>query len=206
MRIKTAADCGQRHMDSKGRADMKTRLAIYDLDGTLFNTSDVNYHAYNQALEEQGYSMDYELYCRKYNGRHYKVFLPEILYGEEELIEAVHRRKIALYHQFLDKARPNHHLIRMMKCMKQEYYLAMVTTASKSNTIEIVRQFDILEDFDLIITQEDVEHTKPHPEGFQKAMGFFGLKPEDTVIFEDSEVGLEAAGASGASVIRIVDF
>ena len=49
-------------------------------------------------------------------------------------------------------------------------------------------------------TQEDIHKPKPDPEGFLLAMEHFGVTPADSVIFEDSDVGIEAARASGAAV------
>ena len=60
--------------------------------------------------------------------------------------------------------------------------------------------------FELILCQEDVVKKKPDPEGFQKAIDYFGVRPEDTIIFEDSDVGIEAAMASGAKVMKVYGF
>lgn len=186
--------------------DGKEYLAVFDLDGTLFDTGAVNYHAYSGALEEKGYRLDYEYFCRECNGKHYTAFLPEILDGNTGIMEEVHRRKKELYHEFLDRARPNGHLLRMLKRMKPDYRLAVVTTASRGNTMEILGRFGIREEFDLVLTQEDISRTKPDPEGFIKAMEYFKIGPENTVVFEDSEIGIEAAMACGASVMKCEKF
>ena len=47
---------------------------------------------------------------------------------------------------------------------------------------------------------------KPDPEGFLKAIEYFDVNPEDTVIFEDSDVGIQAALASGSQVVQICQF
>ena len=54
------------------------KLIIVDLDGTLFDTKDVNYHAYKEAIAPYGYDMDYKYYCEFCNGRHYLDFLPQV--------------------------------------------------------------------------------------------------------------------------------
>ena len=56
---------------------------------------------------------------------------------------------------------------------------------------------------DLILSNEDVNVSKPHPEIYWKAMSFFGVLPEQTIIFEDSPVGLKSAHDSGAHLKRI---
>ena len=61
----------------------KQKLAIFDLDGTLFDTKDVNYSAYQEAIKCCGFSaeIDYGFYCSYCNGNHYKDFLPVIIPG-----------------------------------------------------------------------------------------------------------------------------
>ena len=56
---------------------------------------------------------------------------------------------------------------------------------------------------DLIISNEDVKNSKPHPEMYWKAMSMMGVLPEETLIVEDSPPGLLAAARSRAQVLRV---
>ena len=183
----------------------KEYLALFDLDGTLFNTSDVNYYAYKDALSPFGVELDRDYFVSKCNGRHYTEFLPSIM-GSDEHIEEVHRAKKTTYVNNLDKAKENKHLFKMIEGMKSEYHLAVVTTASRHNTLDILRYFGYEETFEYMITQEDITRVKPDPEGFLKAMQYFGIDSEHTVIFEDSDVGIQAAKATGATVMVVGKF
>lgn len=182
---------------------MKSKfLAIFDLDGTLFDTKDVNYHAYAQALKEYGYALDYSYFCEFCNGRHYTEFLPKVSSSDKTIMSGIHEMKKELYPTYLDKARPNKHLFRILESMTG-YYKSVVTTASKANCHQILEYFGKKDCFELILTQEDFMKIKPDPEGFLLAMRYFGITHENTVIFEDSEVGIEAALRSGASVFAV---
>lgn len=90
--------------------------------------------------------------------------------------------------------------------MKGEYKIALVTTASKKNTMEILNYTKKANLFDRVITSEDIINPKPDPEGFNLAIKEFEVKPEDIVIFEDSEVGIQAAKKTGASIFIINKF
>ena len=81
---------------------MKTRLALFDLDGTLYDTRRVNFLSYQKALEQFGYTMDYEYFANQCNGRHYKTFLPEIMQSETHM-EEVHELKKKYYGDFLSE-------------------------------------------------------------------------------------------------------
>ncbi len=179
------------------------KLAMIDLDGTLFDTNEVNYYAYKEALQEKGFDLDYLFYKEECNGRHYKVFLPDLVNNDEEIIEYVHNRKKNLYKKYLDKAIPNSHLFNILESLKDTYKIALVTTASKKNTYDILDYFQKTELFDLILTHDDIKNSKPNPEGFLKALHYFQVKPSDALVFEDSKVGIEAALKIGCSVFKI---
>lgn len=175
-------------------------LVIVDLDGTLFDTREVNFRAYSEAIKPYGYTIEYDYYCEFCNGRHYLDFLPQITTDDREILKAIHDKKKKEYQNFLQYVRLNERLVSMLKLLKQENKIALVTTASKGNTYDILTRFDLVNLFDLILTQEDIEKPKPDPEGFVKAMKHFSVEPKDCIIFEDSEVGIQAAEKTGATV------
>lgn len=185
---------------------MKNKLAIFDLDGTLFDTTEVNFFSYSQAMEKFNYELPYEYFLEKCYGKYYKEFLPEIIGNSEEVLEKIHNLKKELYAKNLDKAKINTHLFNIIDNIKEDYYVAICTTASKKNTIEILKEFKKLEKFDLILTNEEVKKKKPDPEGYCKVMEHFKITPENTMIFEDSSVGIEAARRSKANVFVVNKF
>lgn len=186
---------------------MKDKLAIFDLDGTLYNTDDVNYLSYRKALEEQGYTLNKNEYIQKCNGKNYKAYLPILIDNpSDKLIEEIHERKIILYNDYLDYAKENTLLFNIAECMRTEFYLALVTTASSACCKAILKHFKRENFFDLVLTGRDVKKAKPDPEGFLKAMEYFNTSSAQTVIFEDSEEGIQAGMSAGAQTIKIVKF
>lgn len=181
---------------------MKNKLAIFDMDGTLIDTCMVNYRSYKKALEEEGIELTWEYFRENCFGKGYKDYLPPLTGGDREVMERVHKRKIGLYKDYLDEARLNMVLIDFLRGMKDSYYMALVTTASKDNVFDELEHFGIKKDFDMVLTGEDIPKHKPDPQGFIMAMEGLGIPPERTVIFEDSKVGIEAAMLTGASVIK----
>lgn len=185
---------------------MKTKLAMFDLDGTLFDTRELNYLAYKSALEKFDFKLNKDYFYTKCNGRHYKVFLPDIMNNDITHIEDVHKFKKQFYADYLGKARKNEHLFNLISSIKNEYYVAVVTTASRKNCEEILDRFDVLDLFDLIITGEDVSEKKPSPEGYLKAMEYFGIDSANSLVFEDSYVGILAGERSGADVLVVKGY
>lgn len=185
--------------------DMKKKLCICDLDGTLFDTTLVNYRSYQEALAKHSIALDFDYFLDHCYGRHYKDFLPDLVNKDMQVVKDIQQaHKSELYHQNLKYAVPNEHLFDIIKSLKSTHLLAIVTMATRKNTQEVLQNFNYLELFDLLITQEDVKNSKPDPEGFLKAMAYFECTPENTLVFEDSAVGIAAVRQTGATLF-IVD-
>ena len=80
-------------------------------------------------------------------------------------------------------------------------YLILKGKLESKEVVELIKEL-----FEFIISAEDVKNKKPDPEGFIKAMDYFNIIPENTIIFEDSNVGIEAAIKSGANVLKVKKF
>lgn len=188
---------------------MKQKLAIFDLDGTLFDTTGVNYQAYKEAILRVcgTANLSYDTFRDECNGRKYKDFLSEILPSVSDAnIEAIHEEKKKLYKTYLKEARSNNGLFELIESIRQDYVTCLATTASRDNVLEILETYGRTGYFDLIITQEDVKMAKPDPEAFLLAMEKAKIGSDKTIIFEDSEVGLLAAFKSGATVFKAMNF
>ena len=189
--------------------NLKNKLAIFDLDGTLFNTKDVNYNAYQAAIKMTGIdaNINYNDFCNLYNGKNYKDFLPKIIPDIlEEQMKNIHNQKKEIYKKYLNKAKKNDMLFSIIKEIREEFYITIVTNASQKNVNNILENFSVKDLFDLLITQEDVKSPKPSPEGFIKAMNYFNISQENTIIFEDSEIGIQAAINSGANYVKVYGY
>ena len=189
--------------------NLKNKLAIFDLDGTLFDTKDVNYNAYQNAIKMVGIGaiIDYNDFCNLYNGKNYRDFLPKIIPNtSEEQMKNIHNLKKDIYINYLDKAKKNNLLFAVIQEMKKSFFISIVTNASKKNVDDILEKFSVKDLFDLLITQEDVKNPKPSAEGFIKAMDYFNISKENTIIFEDSKIGIQAAIESGANYVKVYGY
>lgn len=186
------------------------KLAAVDLDGTLIDTLKVNAESYRLALQEKNISFSDEEFRKICFGRHYLDFLPDLMgkTTSAEDIEYIHERKKEFYPSCVGYGKVNTALTDILSALRAtgEWNTAVVTTGSRKNAYDILNAFGCTDLFDLVVTSADVKKNKPDPEGYLKAMEYFGVSPENTLIFEDSGTGLTAAMASGARVFRIEKF
>lgn len=173
------------------------------MDGTLFDTVPANQAAYAGALAAYGVSIDIDYYAQHCNGRYYRDFLGELLGGDADKIDAVHDAKLAAYPALFHRIRENTALFSLLQTMRADYHTALVTSATRCSVEAILRYFHREDCFDLLLTNVEVPHKKPAPDGFLMAMAHFGVSPAETLIFEDSPEGIQAAQASGAPYLLV---
>jgi dTDP-glucose pyrophosphorylase len=80
---------------------------------------------------------------------------------------------------------------------------ACCSNSIRRSVLTMLSKLGLIEYMDLIISNEDVKNSKPHPEMYWKAMSMMGVLPEETLIVEDSPPGLLAASRSRANVLRV---
>ncbi|MFI3304441.1 MAG: HAD family phosphatase [Rikenellaceae bacterium] len=183
---------------------MQTRLLLIDFDGTLVDTRQANYRAYRDVLREIKIELDEKIYLREYFGMRCGEFLRRMGLTDSYEIDRLRRRKIEIYPQHFNTVRLNDWLWNFAQDFrKQGGKVWVVSTGQTINIRNVMSHLKMEDCFDGVFTGADVKNSKPSPECFLKAMAAEGCTPEETLIFEDSEVGLEAARASGAQYIKV---
>ena len=76
-------------------------------------------------------------------------------------------------------------------------HVALVTTSDREATETVLEALDLRSAFDLLVTADDVDRTKPDPEGYRRALDHFGVEPGAALTLEDSPSGVRAALAAG---------
>lgn len=183
---------------------MLLRLIIVDFDGTLADTRRANAAAYIEALSEAGYALGEEEYLKNYFGMRCPEFLRRLGFSDPEQIDRLRRRKIELYPRHFASVTLNELLWNFCRQFRVSGgRVWIVSTGQDANIRNAMDYLGLTGAVDGVLTASDIEHPKPAPDAFLKAMEMEGCTPEETLIFEDSQVGIEAARRSGAAYIRI---
>ena len=185
------------------------KLIIFDLDGVLVKTKEIHYNALNQSLKEIGdkYVITEAEHISIYDGLKTNQKL-ELLTKNKGLHSSAHdsvwNRKQELTIDYISKLQPDLDKIELLKELRNKgYKLAVASNSIRRSVLVILAKIGVIEYMDLIISNEDVKNSKPHPEMYWKTMSMMGALPEETLIVEDSPHGLLAASRSRASVLRV---
>jgi HAD superfamily hydrolase (TIGR01509 family) len=182
------------------------KLIIFDLDGVLVEAKQIHYEALNKALGEK-YSISWDEHLSIYDGLKTNQKL-DMLTKRKCLPNNTHKQiwnnKQKYTLEALSNLQPN---IQLQVCMDMlidsGYKLAVCSNSIRKTVLTVLSKFNIIDRFDLILSNEDVKNSKPHPEMYWKAMSMMECLPEETLIVEDSPYGLLAASRSKASVMRV---
>jgi HAD superfamily hydrolase (TIGR01509 family) len=182
------------------------KLIVFDLDGVLVEAKNIHFETFNKALGED-YAIEWNEHLSTYDGLKTNQKL-DMLTERKGLPAGEHKRiwndKQKYTLEALSKLEPNTQLrICMDTLIADGYKLAVCSNSIRKTVLTVLSKFDIIDCFDLIISNEDVKNSKPHPEMYWKAMSKIGVLPEETLIVEDSPFGLLAANRSKANVMRV---
>ena len=182
------------------------KFIIFDLDGVLVEAKNIHFEALNEALGSK-YEISWNEHLSKYDGLKTNQKL-EMLTQDKglptELYKQVWDEKQRLTLQKLKDLKSDTQLMVCMDLLVQHgYKLAVCSNSIRKTVLTVLSKLNIIENFDLILSNEDVKNSKPHPEIYWKAISQMGFLPEETLIVEDSPYGLLAASRSRASVMRV---
>ena len=185
------------------------KLIIFDLDGVLVEAKEIHYNTLNQALREVGeqYIITEAEHLSTYDGLKTNQKLDMLTKNKglpKEIHEKVWNRKQQLTIDAISQLQTNHLLVHLFNELRERgYQLACCSNSIRRSVLVMLSKIGLIEYMDLILSNEDVKNSKPHPEMYWKAMSMMGCLPEETLIVEDSPHGLLAASRSRANVLRV---
>jgi len=189
------------------------KLIIFDLDGVLVDAKNIHYYALNNALQEiecvtgGHYTITEDEHLSIYDGLKTNQKL-ELLTKNKGLDSKFHKkiwsRKQELTIDAISYLEPNLKLIELFEELNfKGYKLACASNSIRRSVITMLSKIGIIEYMSLILSNEDVKNCKPHPEIYWNTMSIMNVLPEETLIVEDSPIGLIAAKRSNANVLRV---
>lgn len=92
----------------------------------------------------------------------------------------------------------------MLARLTRHYPMAVVSARDMKGTMRFLEQFNLVDCFDLIVTGQTVEHTKPYPDPILFAAHKMGVKAEECVMIGDTTVDMRAGTSAGAQTVGVL--
>ncbi len=187
---------------------MTIRAVMFDMDGVLIDAREWHYEALNRALGLLGFTINRYDHLSSYDGLPTRRKL-EMLSIERGLPRGLHDFLNELKQQYTleivnSSCKPVFQHEYALSRLKSDGLAIGVASNSVRRTVELMmEQSDLAQYLDLILSNEDIEDAKPHPEIYATAMAQLGVKGSETLVVEDNDHGVASARAAGAHVLVV---
>lgn len=187
------------------------KAVLFDLDGVLVDAREWHYDALNQALALFGYTISRHEHLHDYDGLPTRTKL-QMLTADKGLPVGLH----AIINEMKQRFTLEKIFVQCRPVFQQQFMLASlrahglrigVCSNSIRQTVDMVlSKMNTKRYFDVVLSNEDVSASKPHPEIYTKALQLFELEPGEVVAIEDNANGLASARAAGLHVLEVRDW
>ena len=180
---------------------------IFDLDGTLINSMPYHALAWKQVAYEHGFDIDVnDIYAMGGSAsRDIAAFYKNKGEPVGDIDEYV-KRKIDIFQENIPKIEVFQKIFNELKKAKSlGIRIAIGTGTRTANATRILKEKDLFDYIDALVTADDVTRHKPNPDTFLVAAKRLELEPQDCLVFEDGQLGIKAALRGGFDCIEVKD-
>lgn len=188
---------------------MKSAI-IFDMDGVVSDTQKFHAEAESAILSDYGIQMKPDEITERYAGVADDKMFQEI-FEENGIKEYPPLDKIVFQKWDImatiayGRITPIPHAIELIYKLKRDNFKLAIASASTTLFInKVLNELEIKDNFDAIVSAQEVEHGKPAPDIFLLAASRLGVSPEDSVVIEDGRSGMIGAKEAGMKCIGLV--
>jgi HAD superfamily hydrolase (TIGR01509 family) len=177
---------------------------LFDCDGTIADSMPLHYVAWKTALAEWNCSFEEKLFYA-WGG----IPVAEIISllnkrdGLSMPVEGVSTRKENLYLEMLPQLKAVPEVVEHIEAQHGRVPFAVVSGSTRDSVTASLVSLRLLDRFDALVCAGDYQKGKPDPEAFLLAAAKLGVAPETCLVFEDTELGIQAAKAAGMASVKI---
>jgi len=177
---------------------------LFDCDGTIADSMPLHYVAWKQALQQWNCDFAEELFYA-WGGTPIAEIIAT-LNREQGLampVETVARLKEDLYLEQLPQLKAVPEVLEHIEAQHGRIPFAVVSGSTRESVDASLKSLNLLDRFDTLVCAGDYRKAKPDPEAFLLAAARLGVEPETCLVFEDTEMGVQAARAAGMAWVKI---
>jgi beta-phosphoglucomutase family hydrolase len=177
---------------------------LFDCDGTIVDSMPLHYIAWKKTLAEWNCSFEEQLFYA-WGGRPVTEIIAALNHrgGLNMPVDAVARRKEDLYFELLPQIQAIPEVVEHIEAKHGHIPLAVVSGSRRDSVRGSLTALHLIDKFDVLVCAEDYARGKPAPDCFLVAAERLGVPPEDCLVFEDTDLGIEAATAAGMASVRV---
>jgi HAD superfamily hydrolase (TIGR01509 family) len=177
---------------------------LFDCDGTIADSMPLHYRAWKQALGEWNCQFEEKVFY-DWGGMPVAEIISTLneRHGLRMPVETVARRKEELYFDLLPQLQAVPEVLQHIEAEHKKIPFAVVSGSTRESVTASLLALNLLERFDAMVCAGDYTKSKPDPEAFLLAAAKLGVAPELCLVFEDTEMGVQAAKSAGMASVKV---
>ncbi|MFF5177261.1 HAD family hydrolase [Micromonospora sp. NPDC000316] len=177
---------------------------LFDCDGTIVDSMPLHYVAWRRALDEWGCEFPEDLFYA-WGGRptaDIVVTLNE-QQGLNMPVATVVERRESYYEELLPQLAAVPEVLAHIHDAHRRVPFAVVSGSTRASVTASLDTLGLLDRFDVLVCADDYTRAKPDPEAFLLAAEQLRVPPGSCLVFEDTDLGIQAATAAGMASVRV---
>jgi beta-phosphoglucomutase family hydrolase len=177
---------------------------LFDCDGTIADSMPLHYQAWKKALDEQNCTFSEQLFY-DWGG----VAVADVIRRLNEMqqlnmsVADVADRKESFYLENLLQLKAIPEVVEHITANHGRIPLAVVSGSTRDSVQSSLTALNLLDRFETLVCAGDYKKGKPDPEAFLLAAERLGVAPESCLVFEDADLGIQAAAAAGMASVKV---
>jgi HAD superfamily hydrolase (TIGR01509 family) len=177
---------------------------LFDCDGTIADSMPLHYIAWSKALGEWNCPFPEERFYA-WGGMPIVEIIERLSteHGIKMPVKRVAERKEELYYEHLPELKAVPEVLEHIEQQHGRIPFAVVSGSERASVQASLRAIGLLQKFQTLVCAGDYVRSKPDPEAFLMAAQRLGVSPESCLVFEDTQMGVDAAKAAGMAWVRV---
>jgi len=177
---------------------------LFDCDGTIVDSMPLHYLAWKKALGEWNCEFSEEQFY-VWGGKPVAEVISTLNCerGLNMPVDEVERRKESLYFELLPQLQAVPEVLEHIEVQYGKIPFGVVSGSTRESVTASLDVLELLERFDTLVCAGEYAKSKPDPESFLMAASNLGVAPEACLVFEDTQMGIEAAKAGGMAWVKV---
>ena len=177
---------------------------LFDCDGTIADSMPLHYIAWSKALGEWNCPFPEERFYA-WGGMPIVEIIERLSteHGIKMPVKRVAARKEELSYEHLPELKAVPEVLEHIEQQHGRIPFAVVSGSERASVQASLRAIGLLQKFQTLVCAGDYVRSKPDPEAFLMAAQRLGVSPESCLVFEDTQMGVDAAKAAGMAWVRV---
>jgi len=173
---------------------------IFDCDGTLADTMPLHFISWRAALERHEIKFDEDRFYSLAGQPTVQII--ETLLREQSIVGDASAIAVEKENEFLNvlpQVEPIKSVVDIARQFRESHPMGVGSGSNRDVVIEVLKHIGLEGFFDAIVGAEDTDRHKPEPDVFLEVATRIGVQPDQCRVFEDADLGIEAARRAGMS-------